>query len=466
MKKFIIAATALLISAASFAQQADEVQLAANTEKAAAKGKNAKQEKDAAKEARPNKFSNHFKFYGFIRNYFSYDTRESLAGTEDFFYYLPKDVNIVDGVDLNRQDQFRFAALTSRVGVNVSGYEFGGVKMGAKVEADFYAGLSTTDKVTGTATLRLRQAYVTFGKGIWDFKIGQAWHPLAADLPDVISLNSGSPINPFSRTPEVVFNLALPKDFSITAASIWPMQYTSTGPDGASASYIKYGCTPEFYLGLNYIHKNSLFRLGADLLSIKPRHNDGTKKVSDRITTISPFFYYQYVKGDWAVRFKTIYAQAGEHLGLNGGYGVSSIDADGNWTYTPSQNSSTWFSVKYGRQLYGTLFGGYVRNFGTVQPLVSTSGNPELADPNKYWFSKNSYTNLNRLWRITPGIVYNLGKLSFGLEFEITSAQYGEYAKYTEGTKTYNCVNTYGLATDNLHWVTNFRALGMVKFTF
>ena len=40
-----------------------------------------------------------FKVYGFVRNFFSYDSRESVAGTDDFFYYMPKDlvVNPVTG---------------------------------------------------------------------------------------------------------------------------------------------------------------------------------------------------------------------------------------------------------------------------------------------------------------------------------------------------------------------------------
>ena len=47
--------------------------------------------------------------------------------------------------------------------------------MGAKIETDFYAGVSG---VTGTAQLRLRQAYVTFGYDDLYFKVGQAWHPM------------------------------------------------------------------------------------------------------------------------------------------------------------------------------------------------------------------------------------------------------------------------------------------------
>ena len=32
---------------------------------------------------------NHFSLYGFIRNYFTFDSRESASGTGNLFYYLP-----------------------------------------------------------------------------------------------------------------------------------------------------------------------------------------------------------------------------------------------------------------------------------------------------------------------------------------------------------------------------------------
>ena len=51
---------------------------------------------------------NHFKFYGFIRNYFTFDTRESVSGTGNLFYYLPKDESLNSkGEDLNAQSSFR-----------------------------------------------------------------------------------------------------------------------------------------------------------------------------------------------------------------------------------------------------------------------------------------------------------------------------------------------------------------------
>ena len=161
MKKYIVLLCVIALALPTFAQDSAKV---------------------AKKEAVKSHLKQHFKPYGFIRNYAVMDTRESVYGTEDFFYYVPKDIKMVNGTDLNAQKTFAFAAITSRIGLDVTGYEVSGWNVGAKLEADFYAGVSG---VTGTALFRLRQAYLTLGKNAVSFKIGQAWHPMAADMPHV-----------------------------------------------------------------------------------------------------------------------------------------------------------------------------------------------------------------------------------------------------------------------------------------
>lgn len=390
--------------------------------------------------------------HGFIRNFYDFDTRECVAGTEDFFSYLPKDENIVNGVDLNSQSTFRTAALTSRLWVEAKGYKVDGISVGARIEADFYSGVSG---VTGTATFRMRQAFLTMAKNNWSLKLGQAWHPIAADQPDVTALNAGAPFNPFNRSPQVTFDYSMSKSISLTGSAVWQMQYTSAGPSGQKADYIKYSGVPELYLALNYKSNGFLGRVGVDMVSIKPRWNDGKQKVSDRITTFSPYIYLQYKKDLFSAKFKSIYAQAGEHLNLNGGYGVSVINPDGSYEYTPTVNSSSWVSLAYGKKVQGVLFAGYVKNFGTMDELAGDSnGLAEL------YFSKNSFSNMNSMFRITPAVVYNLGKLAFALEYELTSVEYG---KYKEKGKV-NAAD--GLVRDNLHQVTNHRVQVMAKYTF
>ena len=407
----------------------------------------------AAQETKPK-----VSLYGFIRNYYAFDTRESLAGTEDLFYYLPKDENKKSDVDLNEQGSFRFAAITSRVGLNVTGYEYNGLKFGAKIETDFYNGLSGA---TGTAVLRLRQAYVTVGKNDWLVTAGQAWHPMAADMPDVFSLNTGAPFGPFSRTPQVKLDYKFNDALSLTGSAIWQMQYVSAGPSGASANYIKDACTPEIYLGLNYKKDNLLLRAGVNMLSIKPRANNGSVKVDDRITTLTPFFFGQYKSGLFSIKLKTVFAEAGEHVNLNGGYGISGVKSDGvSYEYTPTRNSSTWASFMYGKKTQWILFAGYVKNFGTKDDLYGAKDG--YAPAANLYFSKNSFSNMNQMYRLTPTVIHNIGKFAIGLEYELTSVQYGDYK--TVGDVKF--IGANGLAEDNLHWITNHRIQALAKFTF
>lgn len=385
-----------------------------------------------------------YKLYGFIRNYYAFDTRESSAGSEDLYYWMPKDQSLnAVGEDMNAIPSFRYAALTSRLGLDLAGYEVEGYKIGAKFETDFYSGLSG---VTGTATLRLRQAYVTVAKADRTWKLGQAWHPMAADLPDIFSLESGAPFGPFSRTPQVTLDKKLGGGSSITASAIWQMQYTSTGPDGAYANYIKYGLTPELFLGYNLKTDKGSFKVGADVLSIKPR-NYGTKGgdkviVNDRLTTVNFFAYGQQTIGDLVVKAKATYGNDGSHFNLIGGYGYTTENEDGSRNYVATHNFSGWATLQYkkSKKVVPSMLIGYVQNLGTSEDVAAA-------------YFKNSCSTIKSMYRIQPEVVYNLGKLQFGLEYMLTSVQYGKAGKRI-------------MAEDNLHWVSNNRIQMMVKYTF
>ena len=444
----------------------------------------------AAEKAEPK---NNFKLYGFIRNYFIYDSRESVSGTGDLFYYLPKDVNMKDGIDLNAESSFRFVALTSRLGVDVSGYSINNVHFGAKIEGDFYSGLTATgvknyfpanlkgegSKISGTATARLRQAYATITwkdlpmnddqKASVALKIGQAWHPMAADMPHLFSLEVGAPFGPFSRTPLVQMDANLGNNWVVSAAAIWQMQYLSAGPVGASAIYMKYGKTPEMYAALAYKTKSFLIRGGIDVVSIKPRvfssqevsaptenNPDATKtvisKVSERKTSVLGYVYTQYTYKNFAVKAKTTFGEGGEHMNLMSGYAKIGVNPDGSWNYASLRNSSSWLSLSYGKKWQGVLFLGYVKNLGLAEAASAPIASGDV------YFCGNGFSNINQMYRINPQIIYNIGKLNVGLEYQWTSVQYGEY----DGGK----LNSYGLADKNLHWVGNNRINMMVKFNF
>ena len=452
---------------------------------------------------------NHFKLYGFIRNYFVYDSRESVSGTADLFYYLPKDVELANKgteyeIDKNAISSFRFLALTSRLGVDVAGYHIGNVHFGAKIEGDFYSGLTATGakgyfpanskdegtKISGTAAARLRQAYATVTwkdlpmgkdqKASVGLKIGQAWHPMASDMPHVFSLEAGAPFGPFSRTPQVTMDASLGNNWILSASAIWQMQYQSAGPVGSSAIYMKYGKTPEIYLGLTYKYKGFLARAGADLVSIKPRvfgtkvvdtptaenpsaTTSYTVRVSDRKTSLLYSLYAQYSYKSFAIKAKTTYGEGGEHMNLMSGYAKIGENPDGSWNYASLRNSSSWLSMSVGKKWQGVLYLGYIKNLGLAKP----SENGPIAK-NDVYFCGNGFSNINQMYRINPQLIYNIGKLNVGLEYQWTSVQYGEYLKavLSPGADPVVSLNPSGLADKNLHWVGNHRVNLMVKYNF
>ena len=296
-------------------------------------------------------------------------------------------------------------------------------------------------------------------------KVGQAWHPMGADMPHLFSLEAGAPFGPFSRTPQVTMDANLGKNWIVSAAAIWQMQYQSAGPVGSSAIYMKYGCTPELYAAVAYKSKGFLVRIGADMVSIKPRvlgtvaaptteKPDAVKtvKVSDRKTSLLYYAYVQYSYKSFAIKAKTTYGEGGEHMNLMSGYAKVGENEDGSWNYASMRNSSSWLSMSIGKKWQGVLFLGYVKNLG----LAKEASAP--LSKNDVYFCSNGFSNINQMYRINPQLIYNIGKLNVGLEYQWTSVQYGAYDN--------GMLNSRALADKDLHWVGNHRVNMMVKYNF
>lgn len=383
-----------------------------------------------------------YSLYGFVRNYAVFDTRESSAGAQDLYFYMPKGVNLVDGKDVNAMPSFRMYSLTTRLGLRVAGYQFGATKVDGTVEADFYS-------MNGAvAVLRMRQAYVGLG---WDFSadnklvlnIGQTWHPLAADMPHVTNLETGAPFNPFNRSPQVMAHYDIDGRFTLTGGFLFPMQYQPTGPEGKSSNYNKYALLPEAYLGLSYKEGGFLGRLGLNVLTIKPYY-----KASGLMAAVTPMLYLQYTDGMFQIKGKSVLAQAGEHLNLLSGYGVSSYDAAKDaYRYTPMQDWASFVSVQYGKkfQVLGML--GYMKQLYATTDLLDAK--------DLLWLNTSADTSIHQAVRFTPTVVWNLGKLSFSLEYNLTAAQFGVGVR-----------NIHGGFDDKGDWVLNHRFIWMTKFSF
>ena len=368
-----------------------------------------------------------FDLFGFILNYGVYDSHASNAGTEELYYIMPN--------DNNASGAFNFVALATRLGVDVTGYEVDGYKIGAKVETDFYS------KVGASAVLSLRQAYFTMAKDNRSWKIGQAWHPMAADMPDIFSLETGAPFGPFSRTPLVNFDWNYSSKLGVSAAAIWQMQYTNSGPEGATANYLKYGGIPEFYFGVNLKPMdNLLVKAGVDFLSIRPY-----KSIASRNNKFSAFAFAQYNISDWVIKDKLTFTQDGSHFNMIGGYGVADVFEDGTLKFENTRNLSDWVSILYKGlgNWRPCLYLGYSMVLGTYDSLPDTK---------LFWGKLNAGT-INNIYRIQPEVTYNIGKVALGAEYMLTSVQYGT-------------PDAHKRVAEDLHWVSNHRLQFMAKYTF
>jgi len=283
--------------------------------------------------------------------------------------------------------------------------------------------------------------------------VGQAWHPLVTGVPTMCSFETGVPFDNNNRSPQLTMTATFDNKFMLTAALVTQMQYTSNGPEGASVNYMKYACTPEAFLAFTYKNKGFKAEVGADLLSIKPRHRGYNSdsvmvKVSDRITTVSPFLHLEYNYKLFTVMARTQYSSAGEHINVMSGYAVSQKFDDGHWEYTPLHCSSSWLSLCLGKTYQGALFLGYIKNFGT---------NVSVTDIKDVYLSANTFVNMNQMYRIIPTFMYNLKKFTIGVEYDYTAVQYGDKKSFDKND---------ALCKGNLHWVDNHRFVCMVKYNF
>lgn len=387
--------------------------------------------------------------YGFVRNYFYYDSRQNYSSNMDLFTQIPKDEAYDKSnpdYDKNSESAMNFLAITTRLGLNVSGVRALNADLGAKIEMDF-CGFSGNNFM-----IRLRQAYFNM-KWRGDkhtLLMGQTWHPVSGDLPDVLALASGSPFHPFSRSPQIRYDFKT-AGLDFCAAALWQFQYKSVGPTGYDSKFNK---IPECYLGIDYSNNGFKIGYGVDIISIVPRTSatieesveqtnaegvtetvttEKLVRVDERITSCSPMLYITYNKNNFSLKAKGMLAENTPHLSMFNGYGVSEVYADGSQDYTPIRSLTGYVDLCYGKKLKGNLFGGFSKNLGSKDQLV---------DAGKLVYTRNSVKNIDFMWRICPAISYNVSGFTIGLEYELTNVGYGdEVNEWADVESTRNVMN-------------------------
>jgi hypothetical protein len=376
--------------------------------------------------------------YGFIRNYFTYDSRSCVQSNEGLFNMLPNDVKpgATPGEDLNAIPSVRFLSMTTRFGLNVSGPEIWGAKSSAKIESDFCGASS------GTAfNLRIRQAYAKLAWEKSDLLVGQAWHPMSGDLmPEVFSLATGAPFNPFNRSPQVRYNYSPIKSLTFTASALYQYQYGSVGLDSkTSNTYQRNAMVPELFVGMTAKGEHLTGGWGVNGSTIAPRVVVGDMRVDERLTSYSAMVFGSLKVDYLTVRAKATYGQNTSHMQQPTGFGIVKTSESGVNTYESMQLGSAWITMMYGKKLRYGFFAGWLKNFGSAGKDLTSL----VVRNNK---------GMDQAYRFSPVVTYKVQNMTIGLEYEHTATAYGTY-------------KPSGMVTDT-HWVANHRACMMLKYDF
>jgi len=374
-------------------------------------------------------------FYGFVRTDFFTDSRKMYNSVQDLFSFYPMyKVQGANGEDLNSVAMSGLSSLTTRMGYNFYAPGLFKSKSKSVIEIDFGG-------APNYWLLRLRQAYTQL---IWeksDLLVGQTWHPLftRSMMPNLLSLNTGAPFQPFNRSPQIQYNNYIGK-LKLTGALVYQMMYTSTGPEGSSYYYQRNAIMPELFASAEINNSGFQFGLAADYKSILPEryitNNLGETAINKTLlSTPAGMVYGSYTKKMLSIKAKAIYGQNLTEQAVIGGYAITP-----DHEYIPFNTLTSFINVCYGKKHVAGLFAGYTANLGPDKDLPVNS--------KFYGFGVDKPNTANEMmvsdiFRITPTYSYNLKNWKVGLELEYTKAGWGRRSvsngniDKTESTENY-----------------------------
>lgn len=366
----------------------------------------------------PPKFG--ISFSGFVKTDVFYDSRQTVSIREGHFLLYPDAINPdALGKDINATGNFNILSIQTRIKGTISGPDAFGAKTSGVIEADFFGNASSgLDDVNG---FRLRHAFAKLNWSKIELLVGQYWHPMfiAESFPDVISFNTGSPFQPFSRNPQIRLTYTSGIT-SLVAAAYTQRDFQGIGPDGASSKYLRNAGLPATHLQLQIKPATGhLFGAGIDYKVIKPELftvvNANQKYISDeKLASLSAIGFMKLKFKPLIVKAEGIYAQNAHDMTMLGGYAVKELtnSAYGTRSFTNLNTFAFWtdFSTT-GEKIKAGLFMGYTENLGANDEIKGAI------------YARGS--SIDKVERIAPRVVFLSGKMTFAIEQEFTRAHYG-----------------------------------------
>jgi hypothetical protein len=380
---------------------------------------------------------------GFVRNDFIFDTRRNLDACDHLLEMYPlNSIYDAQGEDINAQASAKFMNTFSRIGFNFSGLEMGKSKIGGLIEIDFTGG-------TQTPTVRLRHAYTLINWPKSKLLVGRTWHPTFIEkvFPMVLNENTGLPFQVFNRSPQVRFTYNVSSNLDFIAAMVYQYDYSNTGPSGKTYQYQRDAVVPNLHGQIQYYNQKWVLGAAVDWKSIQPRTStigtEGIFVTSEKLNTWAALAYLKYSKEKFMMMAKSMFGQNVCESLLPSGYAVASFNpVTGAETYTPLNHIYNWVNFVYGKVWQVGLYAGYLKNLGTSDnPIGPFYGMPYSSE-------------IDKIYKISPQLIYNYKNFMFGCELSWTTVGYG-ITNLNNKAKVENVEN-----------VTNFRNMISIAYKF
>lgn len=368
-----------------------------------------------AQETEKPKFE--IKPYGFINYEIIMDTYKSLDARDGELHFYPlKESLDINGDDKNKQMQLQMLSLSTRFGLKISGPDVLGAKTSGLIETDFFA---TANDFARLLSLRHLTINMKWQKS--ELLLGHYWHPVIVTevIPANIAFGAGVPINALNRSPQIRFTLLPSEAVKLSFTALTQSYHKSSGPAEAQRN----SGLPEFIAQASFGNRKT-FMVGASAgyKWLKPRLETASNYSTSK--TIGQYLFNAYIMtkmSNTTIKAMALYGQNLTHLNMIGGYGMKTgtdANTEQDYDYTNLKTLGTWFDLQQGfGKLSIGLFLGYSKLLGADDEYTSLT-----VGSTKYFRNDD----MDYFYRVSPRISYKEENLTFGFEYMLTSAVYGE----------------------------------------
>jgi hypothetical protein len=397
------------------------------------------------------------KLSGFVKSDFFFDSHETVNIREGHFLLYPtRDLLDANGTVINDYPSFNFLAIQTRLTGKISGPDAFGAKTSGIIEADFFGNENAS--FSDLNGFRLRHAFVKLTWKKTELLAGQYWHPMFVPecFPEVISFNTGSPFQAFSRNPQMRLSHMMGHYKAILAVNS-QRDFTSIG----GSRELRNSALPEMNLQIHYSKKNEekhrefISGLGYEYKVLTPRitstKNNKVYVVDEKVSSRAFIAFMKVQNQSLSFKLHGIYGGNLSDLVMMGGYATQrEMDTTtGALSYLPLDNMAFWFEgIKSFKKIDVALFAGYSQNLGASDTILTAS-----------MATKSRGSDIHSVYRIAPRVVFKSGKLRIAAELEYTAAAYNRTDITTPS------INAFGAVTE-YQYVSNLRALLSFIYAF